>query len=88
MKPMALLAILLFLAGCGMVDTGSGPDKHAILYCAERHRAPKEGNVDRLGLIQVYLTKTAASDSPAMRQWYKDMDSCVAQFEAKKQQAK
>lgn len=86
MKPMACLALLLFLAGCDTMNLGQGPDKHAILYCAERHRAPKEGNVDRLGLIQVYLTKVSASDSPAMQQWYKDMDACVAEFEAKKQQ--
>ena len=84
MKRAALIAILLSLAGCGM-ELGTGVDKHAILYCAERHRAPKEGNVDRLGLIQVYLTKVSASDSPAMQQWYKDMDACVAEFEAKKQ---
>jgi hypothetical protein len=84
MKRTALIAILLSLAGCGM-ELGTGVDKHAILYCAERHRAPKEGNVDRLGLIQVYLTKVSASDSPAMQQWYKDMDACVAEFEAKKQ---
>jgi len=84
MKRVALFAILLTLAGCGMASRAD-VDKRAILYCAEQHRAPKEGNVDRLGLLQVYLTRTAASDSPAMQQWYKDMDACLAEVAAKKQ---
>lgn len=71
-----MILLLPLLAGCG----GPSHDLHAITACAKQHPPPPEGNVERLGLVTVYLSKTSASDSPAMKQWYVTMDQCTASY--------
>jgi hypothetical protein len=71
-----LILLLPLLAGCG----GPTYDLHAIKACAAQHPPPPEGNVERLGLVPVYLTRTSDSDSPAMQQWYDLMDRCTASY--------
>lgn len=80
MKSAGLIALLPLLAGCGAVDHSSRFDIHAIRYCAELHPAPPEANVEVLGLIPVYVTRSAASDDVAVQQWYRDMDACTNQY--------
>jgi hypothetical protein len=78
-KPRAGLILILLLpvlAGCG----GPTYNLHAIEACAKQHPPPPEGNVERLGLVPVYLTRTSASDTPAMKQWYVTMDQCTASY--------
>ena len=82
-KPRAGLILLLMLpltAGCGMTSESRSPDFHAITACAKQHPPPPEGNVERLGLVPVYLTRSSDSDSPAMKQWYVTMDQCTASY--------
>lgn len=71
-----LISLLPLLAACG----GPTYDLHAIKACATAHPPPPEGNVERLGLVPVYMTHSAASDSPAMKQWYATMDQCTAKY--------
>lgn len=76
-----LIPMLPLMAGCGMAPGSSrSHDLHAIEACAAQHPPPPEGNVERLGLVPVYLSHTSASDSPAMREWYATMDRCTASY--------
>ncbi len=78
MKRIAIIIVLPALGGCGMMGGTGGPDIHVIAQCAKQHPAPPQANVERLGLLPVYLTHAAASDDDATRQWYADMDACTA----------
>ena len=80
MKFAAAIAIVLLLAGCGVVDVGKGPDIHAIKDCANKHPPPPQANVENLGLLPVYLTRTADSNDAETKKWFADMDACVGQY--------
>jgi len=77
MRHFAIAVALLALGGCGLTDGAAGPDVRAIATCADRHPPPPEANVERLGLIPVYYTRSADSDDAAIKQWYADMDACL-----------
>jgi hypothetical protein len=79
MKSVGLIALLPLLGGCGIADQSARFDIHAIQRCAELHPAPPEANVQAVGLIPVYLTRSAASDDAAVQQWYGEMDACTKQ---------
>ena len=57
------------------VSDGATPS--VVAACAKQHEPPAQANVARLGLMPVYLTRSAASDDAATRQWFTDMDACV-----------
>jgi hypothetical protein len=77
---LVLFLMLPLVAGCGMTSGSRSHDLHAIKACAAEHPPPPEGNVERLGLVPVYLTQSSASDSPAMKQWYVTMDQCTGSY--------
>jgi hypothetical protein len=80
MKNIFLIALLLLLAGCGITGGPVRLDRRAIEQCAELHPPPPQAKVNTLGLIPVYLTRSAASDDEATKQWFGAMDSCTAQY--------
>jgi hypothetical protein len=80
MKKIGLFTLLLLLAGCGITDHSARFDRRAIAQCAELHPPPPQAKVETLGLIPVYLTRSAASDDAATKQWFGAMDSCTAQY--------
>jgi len=80
MRNAALIAMLLFLAGCGTMGVGRGYDFHAIQDCAKQHPPPPQADVDRLGLVPVYLTKSGDVSDPAVQAWFAQMDDCTAKF--------
>ncbi len=82
MKRMPPIAMLLLLAGCETMGLGGGQDFHAIVDCAKQHPPPPQANVDQLGLMPVYLTKSGDVHDPAVKQWFADMDSCTAKYQA------
>lgn len=84
MRRLALTAILLPLAGCGMVDMGGGLDRHAVEDCARLHPAPRQANIERLGVIPVYVGGQGDVSDPAVKAWFAEMDKCTANYQAKK----
>ncbi len=83
-KYVALLGIFLCLAGCETLGVGRDYDFHAITDCAKQHPPPPKADVDRLGLLPVYLTHSGDVGDPAVKQWFVDMDACTAKYQAAK----
>lgn len=80
MERALLMAVLLCLAGCETLGVGRGQDFHAITACAKLHPPPPKADVDRLGLLPVYLTHSGDVGDPAVKQWFADMDACTANY--------
>jgi hypothetical protein len=82
MKGLTIIAMFLALGGCGLTDGIADVDIHAIKQCAAQHPPPPQANVERLGLLPVYFTRSAASGDAATLQWYTDMDVCTARLKS------